>query len=103
MLGRNHTYITLHLRCRLPVEVMLGTVKWRISIQYYGKQSKHAEIIAESSDGKRGRFADGRATVIEAQLRLGISVPVGTIRYRLALALAATGRAEIGFGPDEEM
>ena len=103
MSDRDPTHITLHLRCRLPAEVMLGNVKWRISIQYYGKQSNHAEIIAESSDGKRGRFTDGRATVTEAQLRLGISIPVGTVRYRLALALAATGRAELGFRADDEI
>jgi len=73
MSDRNPTHITLHLRCRLPAEVMLGTVKWRISIQYYGKQSNHAEIVAESSDGKRGQFANGRSVVTEKALRMGIS------------------------------
>ena len=95
------THITVIFRCTLPVEVMLGSVRWRISIQYYGKQSNHAEIIAESSNGQRGRFTDGRAVVTERELRLGLTVPIGTVRYRLALALAAAGQAELRFGTDD--
>jgi hypothetical protein len=99
---RNPSHVTLHIRCALPVEVMLGAVRWRISIDTTARQSNNAEIIAVSSDGKRGRFVDGRATVTERELRCGISIPLGTVRYRLALALAAAGKAELEFGSDAE-
>ena len=95
--------ITLRFCCRLPVDVALSGVTWRISLGHYGKGSGKAEIIAVGSNGRRGTFIDGRAEVVERALRFGVCVPVGTVRYRLALALAATGKAELEFGSDDAL
>jgi hypothetical protein len=97
----NPLQITLRFCCRLPVNIALGGVSWRISLEYYGKGAGKAEIIANSSNGRRGTFIDGRAEVVERALRFGVCVPMGTVRYRLALALAAIGKAELEFGSDE--
>ena len=96
--------VTLHFRCALPVNVTLGTVHWKISLGYYSK-GRRAEIVATSSDGRSGHFADGRTSEIEHRLRNGIMVPVGTIRHCLAMALAADGRARIvsAAGEDESV
>ena len=99
----NPPQITLRFRCRLPVDMALGGVTWRISLGYYGKGSAKAEIIAGGSNGRRGTFIDGRAEVVERALRFGVCVPVGTVRYRLALALAAIGKADLEFGSDETL
>lgn len=87
-------YVVVRFGCQLPAEVMIGQTHWRVILGYYNKGHR-AEIIATSSDGRRGNFADGRANEVERLLRLGMLVPVGTMRYRIALAFAAEGRAMI--------
>ena len=87
--------------CRLPAEVTIAGVRWRVFLGYYAKNHR-AEIVATSSDGRRGQFVDGRANLVERELRLGISVPVGTVRYRIALAFAAEGRAVIEHSDDPD-
>jgi hypothetical protein len=98
----NPPQITLRFGCRLPVDVALGGVTWRISLEYYGKGSGKAEIIASSNNGRRGTFIEGRAEVVERALSFGVCVPVGTVRYRLALALAAIGKAELEFSSGDD-
>lgn len=93
--------ITLRFRCALPVDVTLGSVRWRIEIGYYSKGHR-AQIIATSSNGRSGNFADGREAEIRHALSAGIHIPVGTIRHCLAMALAADGRAVIKSDLDEK-
>src|SRR5687767_4870371 len=95
------------LRCAsaagYPSTWHVGGVTWRISLGFYGKGSGKAEIIAVGNNGRRGTFIDGRAELVERALRFGVCVPVGTVRYRLALALAAIGKAELDFGSDDTL
>jgi hypothetical protein len=74
--------------------VNLRGVEWKIELQYDGKGAR-AEIIASASDGRTGKFCTGRTVIVEKQIKTGISVPIGSMRYRLALTLAANGLAEV--------
>lgn len=95
-------WVTLQIRCALPVEVAVGDDVWRISLCYYSKGHR-AEIVAQSRSGKIGVLADGRSRSVESDLRRGISVPVGSMRHRIALALAARGLASLLVSEDDDL
>ena len=78
--------------CRLPVDVKLGQVRWTIGLDW-GNKGRYMELYAEGSNGLRGVFCRGRTRNVEGELSAGISVPVGTIRCRLVMALIENKQA----------
>lgn len=96
------TSIKFRFTCSLPVVVYLGEQRWQIRILHFPK----GKCVIDAGCGVRGgSFVGGRESVVSSALSNGISVPVGTIRHKLVMALVADGRAVIenalGEDPDE--
>src|SRR4051812_11716776 len=88
---------------QLPAVVRGPRTRWRIALEYYGKNGARAELLATClTNGKSLRLYDGRHALTEGKARTGFDVPIGTVRCRLMAAAVAQGVAafvdEGGYG-----
>lgn len=90
---------TYRLGCELPTVVVVGGRRWKLGISYADK-GRRAALVAECGD-RVGEFYSGRTRNVYAALVHGISVPCGTMRWRIMRALVESGRAVLVPEPED--
>jgi hypothetical protein len=87
---------TVRITGALPVVVRGPNSRWRVCVEYYGKNGGRASLLAISLShpGKTLTLADSRERGIDGLVRNGFQVQNGTVKLRLACLLVAMGHAE---------
>ena len=82
---------------KLPAFVVGPRTRWRIALEYYGKNGCRAALIATClTNGKELVLADGRERVTPGAASNGFLVKIGTVKCRPMAAAVAQGVAEFG-------
>ncbi len=80
----------------LPLELRWGSTRWRILLDFYGKQGQRAALLAKClTDGRTEEFGvDGRESWVLNAVRNGVYVREGTIAFELLDQMQRVGAAE---------
>jgi hypothetical protein len=82
---------------KVPAVVLGPRTRWRIALEYYGKNYSHAALVATClTNGRTLTLVDGRERVTPGMARNGFLVEAGTVKCRLMAAAVAQGVAEFG-------
>ena len=86
-------YLTVRM-LKLPAHVLGPRTRWRIALEYYGKNGCRAALVATClTNGKELILHDGREREAAGAPARGFLVAIGTVHCRLMAAAVAQGVA----------